>query len=431
MVIARPIVIGRPPLAGDVPHGGMVTLKAVNVVAGKYIYLKDLLELSECVDQRYPVQWPVCPTPVHLCNWEGFLQSHPDQGFASYIRTGLSAGFRIGFDRGGPGWLPSASNHPSARANVQVIREYIAEEVQLGRLVGPLKKVILPWVITSPIGLVLKAHQVDKWRMIVDLSYPRDRSVNSGISSEHSSITYAKLDDAVEMILKLGVGTQLVKLDLKDAYRIVPVHPQDHHLLAVSWEGEIYVDRALPFGLRSAPKIFSAVADMISWALHVAGIPHQLHYLDDFLFLGAPNTDEGKRALELALQIFEFLGIPVAVHKTEGPSTCVTFLGILIDTVRCELRLPVEKLQRLQALLHSWCSGEAHTNNHSWVTCAMPRPLSAQEEPSSGNSSACSVRSGCRITMSASMQEQRPTWHGGGVSCAFGMVLPFSHHPTL
>ena len=95
MVIACPIVIGRPPLAGDVPHGGMVTLKAANVVAGKYVYLQDFLELSECVDQRYPVQWPVCPTPVRLCNWEGFLQSHPDQGFASYIRTGLSAGFRI------------------------------------------------------------------------------------------------------------------------------------------------------------------------------------------------------------------------------------------------------------------------------------------------------------------------------------------------
>ena len=119
-----------------------------------------------CRSAWYPVQWPVCPTPVRLCNWEEFLQSHPDQGFASYIRTGLSAGFRIGFNRGGPGWLPSANNHPSARANAQVIREYIAE-VRLGRLVGPLKKVILPWVQTSQIGLVSKAHQVDKWRMIV------------------------------------------------------------------------------------------------------------------------------------------------------------------------------------------------------------------------------------------------------------------------
>ena len=211
-----------------------------------------------------------------------------------------------------------------------------------------------------------------------------------------------------------------MKLNLKSAYRIVPVHPQDHHLLAVSWEGETYVDCALPFGLRSAPKIFSAVADMISWALHVAGIPHQLHYLDDFLFLGAPNTDEGERALELALQIFEFLGIPVAAHKTEGPSTCVTFLGILIDTVRCELRLPVEKLQRLQALLHSWCSGEAHTKKelesllgHLCYAASIVRP----------------GRTFLRELFGLLRKVGLPHHYvrlNAGVSCAFGMV-----HPTL
>ena len=48
------------------------------------------------------------------------------------------------------------------------------------------------------------------------------------------------------------------KLDIKLAYRLVPVHPQDRYLLGV---GAYYVDAALPFGLRSAPKIFTAVAD--------------------------------------------------------------------------------------------------------------------------------------------------------------------------
>jgi hypothetical protein len=113
----------------------------------------------------------------------------------------------------------------------------------------------------------------------------------------------------------------LVKVDLKNAYRNIPIHPQDHHLLGITWEDKVYIDRALPFGLRSAPKIFSAVADMLAWALYHAGIPHLIHYLDDFLFLGAPNTQEGARALSLALQIFAFLGIPVSVHKTEGPAS--------------------------------------------------------------------------------------------------------------
>lgn len=132
------------------------------------------------------------------------------------------------------------------------------------------------------------------------------------------------------------------------------MHPHDNHLLGITWEGKTYVDRALPFGLRSSPKIFSAVADMIAWAFHHAGISHLIHYLDDYLFLGAPGTGEGARALSLALRILDFLGIPVAVHKTGGPGLCITFLGILIDTRSCELRLPPEKLERLRALVHDW-----------------------------------------------------------------------------
>ena len=86
---------------------------------------------------------------------------------------------------------------------------------------------------------------------------------------------------AIDMVRRLGRGTQLVKLDIKDAYRIIPVYPADYWLLGISWRGNTYVDRALPFGLRSAPKIFSAVADALSWVLHQLGIEHHLHYLDD------------------------------------------------------------------------------------------------------------------------------------------------------
>lgn len=157
-------------------------------------------------------------------------------------------------------------------------------------------------------------------------------------------------------IIQLGRGTQLEKIDLRNAYRIVPIHPQDQHLLAISWKGETYVDCTLPFGLRSAPKIFSAVADMITWALHCAGVQYQLHYLDDFLFMAAPDMQEGQQLLDQASRTLQHL---VAFHKTEGPATVVTFLGILIDTQSFELRLPTEKLQRLQALVTTWLGKRA------------------------------------------------------------------------
>ena len=53
----------------------------------------------------------------------------------------------------------------------------------------------------------------------------------------------------------------MAKFDLKSTYRQVPVHPDDRWLLGVEWEGQVYVDCTVPFGLRSAPMIFNAVAD--------------------------------------------------------------------------------------------------------------------------------------------------------------------------
>ena len=77
----------------------------------------------------------------------------------------------------------------------------------------------------------------------------------------------------------------------------------------------MYVDRTLPFGLRSAPKNFTVVADMIAWAFNRVGIQDQMHYFDDFLSWGPPATDiAAARALSVALQILDHLGFPVAIH---------------------------------------------------------------------------------------------------------------------
>ena len=204
---------------------------------------------------------------------------------------------------------------------------------------------------TSPMGLVPKLHQLNKFRLIVDLSHPIGASVNDDISPDLCSLRYASVDEAVNVIRRLGRDAQLTKLDIKDAYRIIPVHPDDYHLLGISWRGATYIDRVLPFGLRSAPKIFSAVADLV---LHQQGIKHQLHYLDDFLFLDAATPQGSTGTLEQVLRIFQGLGIPIATQKTEGANTALVFLGILIDTHRFELRLPLEKLTRLQTALQHW-----------------------------------------------------------------------------
>ena len=59
--------------------------------------------------------------------------------------------------------------------------------------------------------------------------------------------------------------------------------------------------------------------------------------------------------------VLQHLGIPIATHKTEGPAILVAFLGILIDTEKFKLRLPSDKVERLQSLLGDWSSRRACT----------------------------------------------------------------------
>ena len=330
------------------------SLPLMGIVDGKYRYTQDLLQLSRGIPSTPPYSWPRAPSPLSVQSFRQCLQSHPDRQFAEYVTNGLTNGFRIGYSFQSHKLRTRGRNHPSCMANQVVVSSHITTELAAGRLVGPIPVCFHGMVQTSPMGLVPKGHNTGKWRLIVDLSCPPQFSVNDGIEEDLCSLRYASLDDAVRLISHLGPGCQLVKLDLKDAYRVIPVHPDDQHLLAVSWNGEVYMDRSLPFGLRSAPKIFTAVADAMTWALFSRGIRFVLHYLDDFLLIGPPESREASQAKEIATTVFGELGAPIASQKTEGPSSQITFLGFLVDTEAFQVRLPDEKLARLKQLIQDW-----------------------------------------------------------------------------
>ena len=239
------------------------------------------------------LSWSTCASPIRTPMLAAYLCRHPDREFVSFIRHGLVQGFHVGYNvmSSGARLRSRCRNHPSSLANAQVVRDCIGEEILAGRMVGPLCLAPHRSIHCCPIGLVPKGRGSGQWRMIVDLSYPEGHSVNDSILSSLCTVDYSSVDRALQFITRLGRDTLLLKIDLKSAYRIVPLHPQDQYLFGVTGDNWVYVDLALPFGLRSAPVIFTAVADAVGWALLEVGLHFQIHYLDEFLFLSPQLED--------------------------------------------------------------------------------------------------------------------------------------------
>ena len=151
----------------------------------------------------------------------------------------------------------------------------------------------------------------------------------------------------------VGVGSYLAKTDIKSAFRILPINPQDNHLLGIKWSGQYYYDTCMPMGCSSSCKTFETVSTAVEWiAQDKLGIANLIHLLDDFLLIQTTES-QCSRSLGLFLELCDFLGIPMPWHlkKTFGPSTILIFAGGELDTIPCESRLPEEKLLKCKQLI--------------------------------------------------------------------------------
>ena len=326
-----------------------------------YPYMQQLASLDAQRPQQsllhLPAELQQIITPLHPHKWEELLQSYPDREFAQYIVNGLRNGFRIGFNREAK--LKSCThNMLSAAQFPQVIDDYLLQELALER-VAIVPQDWAPNVHTSPFGVIPKKHKPGKWRLILDLSSPTGLSVNDGIDKDHCSLSYTSIDEVVKCIISQGCGAMLAKIDIKQAYRNVPVHPEDRPLLGMAWNGKVYLDKVLPFGLRSAPIIFSAIADTLQWIIQVQGVEFLFHYLDDFITIGRPASIECTNNLSIIKQCCDITGTPLEQEKIEGPTTCLPFLGIELDTEAMEIRLPADKLLQLRETIREWIGRKA------------------------------------------------------------------------
>ena len=184
--------------------------------------------------------------------------------------------------------------------------------------------------------------------MIHHLSHPAGSSVNDYIPREYTSVQYGSVDDAVRLICQFP-DPYLAKTDIRHAFRIIPIRPEEWPLLGFHWRGAAYVDLALPMGCASSSQTFQLFSDALVWiSQNKFSVGPVVSVLDDFLFIGATKT-ECQQSLDGFRRMCDALCVPLRPDKTVEPCRSLQFLGVMLDIDRRELRLPLDKVQRARA----------------------------------------------------------------------------------
>lgn len=151
-------------------------------------------------------------------------------------------------------------------------------------------------------------------RLILNL-----RDLNEFIKLEHF-----KMEDIKTACNLVSQNCFMCKLNLKDAYYMVPINFKYRKYLKFSFEGNIYEFNCLPFGLNTAPFVFTKIMKLVISLLRRMGILSVI-YLDDLLFLG-DTYSECLKNVNMATEPLESFIINED-KSLKVPSQCCKFLG--------------------------------------------------------------------------------------------------------
>ena len=281
------------------------------------------------------------PTPIRPQVLESLLEGYDNQE-RKYLVSGFHDGFKIGFIGSCPGYR--SRNSQSVASLPLETQNLVDEDVKKGRILGPFSLPPFPNLQVSPLAIVPKSSP-GSFRLIHNLSAPYNKlSVNAGIPDGEASVTYATVLEVVDFLLSIGPRAYLCKVDVKSAFRTVPIHASDLPLMGLALNGKFYVNACLAMGGRSSCRIYERFSSAVHWiCCNKLNIRYISHLIDDFCFV-----EESKPLCEQVLRTFtalaNALGIPLAEDKTVPPCQVLTYLGVELDAKNQFARLPADKL---------------------------------------------------------------------------------------
>ena len=194
------------------------------------------------------------PSQLNICKWESLLQDYWDKQLLECLKFG----FPLGFNRMCP-LKHDKENHKSAILLPEDVNKYIEEERKFGAIIGPFQEQAIENLHYS---LFMTRHKPnsENRRVILDLSWPRDESVNAGVDKNgymgsEFKLTLPTIDDLTQELVKIGKGANIFKVDVSRAFRHLNLDPRDYDLLGINW-GVMFIDTRIPFGRRHGSQFF-------------------------------------------------------------------------------------------------------------------------------------------------------------------------------
>lgn len=274
----------------------------------------------------------------HFQFWKDVLGASP------WVLATLEHGYKIPF----ASWPPvyEEQNNATARARPEVIREIIEEMIEL-KIV---KVVEVKPRCVSPLGLVTKLQSdgTEKHRVVFDAS----RCVN--LHLEKLKVTLSHLDKALELTEE---GEYQSIFDLASCYYHIKIFEAHQTYLGAAYynaEGKkvYFVYKHLPFGLASAVHVVTKIMKPILAFVHQRGIKLSI-YIDDGRFLAA-DMEAANKARELVYDTLVQAGWQISLKKSDkkDDASCVKeYLGFIIDSLKMEVRISEEKMQKMETIL--------------------------------------------------------------------------------
>lgn len=169
------------------------------------------------------------------------------------------------------------------------------------------------------------------------------KALNQFVQAQHFKMEGVR---TLKEILK--PGDWLAKVDLKDAFFTIPIHVTHRKYLWFMFQGKVYEFNCLPFGLSSAPWVFTKTLKPVIALLRELGV-RLIAYIDNILIL-AESREELEIHTVALIYLLECMGYIINWKKSiTNPAQTLEFLGLIVDTLSMELILPLDKLKKIRA----------------------------------------------------------------------------------